>query len=197
MDIALVRFVNDNNIQSFFSLHASHKPNTMQTRRNYNFHFSALIVLSYFIQSCGLSADDIKKQELQIIDSTQKASKLETERIVDSVKSAAEQETIQKIKDDQAAMEEKNREAQLQHQREIQKLNLKNILVKLTTELEVQNLKLQDIEKPKFLRTPQVKEQQERQQITIINTIRQRIEECNSLLQRIDAAELQATTAAQ
>ena len=96
---------------------------------------------------------------------------------------------MKKISDEQAAKELEQKKQMEAIERENDLGYVKNVITDLEAELEVQKMKLEDIKKPVFLRTPQEKEQQVRSQLKRINGIEEDISNNKTLLNKIKNGE--------
>jgi hypothetical protein len=143
----------------------------------------------FFIQSCGPSATDIKKQEQKLVDSTLKATEQRTLQIVDSTKKATEQKTLHVIDSTNKVRDSLSKRELEQHRRAIDKTNIKSELLRLDSAFEVQRAKLEDIEGFHLGRMPADKEKQINQQVAVINSIKQNIANLKDILQKIESGQ--------
>lgn len=132
--------------------------------------FFLMINVILLFTGCGPSAEELKNREALF---------------ADSVKKATEESTLKKINDEQAAKELEEKKRKEATERENDLIYVKNRISDLEAELEVQKMKLEDIKKPVFLRTPQEKEQQVRDQVKRISGIEEDISNNKILLKKI------------
>ncbi len=109
--------------------------------------------------------------------------------MLDSVVRATENRMAQK------ALEEKNEQERLRKEKEENlrrkkdRRRLSETLLRMETELAVQEQKLEDIKTPKFLRTIDAKEEQVRNQLIIIQHLKSAAQTIREKIQLIDSGE--------
>ena len=132
-----------------------------------------ITLLSSFT-SCGPSESEIKAKE---------------QKLIDSVAKVTETTTINKLKDQQKAKEDLINKEKIEITLEKDKAIITDFITTLTTELEVQKTKLEDIKAPKLLRPISEKENQVRTQLTKISNIKSKLDEAISILQKINSGK--------
>jgi hypothetical protein len=127
----------------------------------------AVISIFLFIQSCGPSADEMRQHD---------------QALIDSAKSAAEQDMTAK----QQFLDAQKKQQLAQKKRDNDKSIVNYALIRLGTQLQVEETKLQEIQQFHPLRLPAQKQQQINQESAVINTIKIRIQTLNDVLQQIE-----------
>jgi len=176
----------------------------MKHKNNNTIFWLTITIFSSLIQACGPSSTEIKKQEqklidstlkvteqrsAQLIDSTKKAIEQRSTQLIDSAKKVTEQKTLQTVDSTNKAKDRQNNIESKQRQRAIDKEIVKSRLSKLKSDLELQRAKLEDIEGFHFMRSPSDKEQQINDQVALINSTKQSIENLNELLEKINSGQ--------
>lgn len=137
-------------------------------------HFLIAFFSVIVIQSCGPSQEELKKAQQVLIDSVSKATAFKIEQEQNEKK--LEQERLRKDR------EEKK-------QRQIDKSFWADLLLRIETEIVVQNEKLEDIKAPKLLRSISTKEEQVRNQLLVIQKLRTEAQEAQNNINKIDKGE--------
>jgi hypothetical protein len=133
----------------------------------------------FFLTACGATDPHDSAKEKATLDSLNQVNK---QSLIDSVTQATEAATLNRLEREKLEKEKQARLAQEARLRAIDKTSLQNYVDELSTEIEVQEGKLEDIKSPKFLRTISEKESRVRDQLNIIKSIKQRLNEANEAL---------------
>ena len=139
----------------------------MQNKTTTRLSLFTILILLFIVQACGPSADEIKQHDQALIDSAKKATEAELN---------AKQEALDSQKTQQLALKK----------RENDKSFINYTLIRLSTQLQVEQTKLQQIEQFHMLRTPAEKQQQLNQEATVVNSIKMKIVNLNDILQKIN-----------
>lgn len=135
---------------------------------------SLSILACVLLSACGPSQEEIQKRQLLMMDSVVRAT--ENRMAQKALEEKNEQERIRKEKEENLKRKKDRR-------------RLSEALLRMETELAVQEQKLEDIKAPKFLRTIDVKEEQVRNQLIIIQHLKSAAQTIREKIQLIDSGE--------